>query len=474
MTSKLSEFFIHLMMKKSFYGRLASSIQRVAVAGMGTMAVGMRDGRITLFYDPEFIEGLSFKAAAFVLEHEMLHILLDHIPRDLELLAACPTDLEKKKAGAVYNISMDAAINCLLREHEGRAEVEEFLRARIEAKTKARDQTASPHPLDGMVMPEKWDLPSNGSFEDYQWVLMQRVQVVEIAVLLEGGSDHGRWAEQEGDGQEQGSGGSKDGQGGDGGDARDRKFETRDDLLAQATRAREHLKQTLRSAVRSNGGFGRGTLPGSIEEWLEAYLADPVVPWWDVFTTRAKMSRASKLRRTVATPNRVLLGLAEEDDRVIPLPGRARDRSWRVFLFVDTSGSMATRSLEIVQSELHHMLSADENMEIRYMQGDCEVQLDVVLKTGDAIPGQMLGRGGTDFNAYFKYMWQYAKEDDKAPDIVVIYTDGYAPPVTQDNRLPAEIPVIWLVTPEHSSHIAEGYGEIIVCDDAHNKHYKDV
>ena len=185
------------------------------------------------------------------------------------------------------------------------------------------------------------------------------------------------------------------------------------------------------------------------------------------------MSRASKLRRTVATPNRVLLGLAEEDDRVIPLPGRARDRSWRVFLFVDTSGSMATRSLEIVQSELHHMLSADENMEIRYMQGDCEVHLDVVLKTGDAIPGQMLGRGGTDFNTYFKYMWQYAKEDDKAPDIVVVFTDGYAPAVTQDNRLPAEIPVIWLVTPKHSSHIAEGYGEIIVCNDAHNEHYKD-
>lgn len=485
MTSKLSEFFVYLMTRKSFYGRLASSIQRVSMPGMGTLAVGMRDHRVTLFYDPEFLETMSFKAAAFVLEHEMMHVILDHIPRYLELLATLPTDRERVKAAPVYNIAMDAPINDMLREHEGRLEVETLLRARIEKRIKERDPTASAHEHDGMVMPEKFDLPVNGSFEDYLHVLMRRVQIIEIAVQLQGGSDHGQWVEKEDEQKPQdqagsGGGGRDKDDGGEGNGGKDLRFDnpppsgTADDLLAQAARAREHLKQTLRNVVRSHGGLGRGTLPGNLEEWLEAYLADPIIPWWEVFTARARMSRASKMRRTVATPNRVLLGLAEEDARVIPTPGRMRDKSWRVFLMVDTSGSMSTRSLEIVQSELGHMLAVDENMEIRYMQGDSEVHLDVVLKTGDEIPKGMYGRGGTEFNTYFKHMWQYVKESDKSPDIVVVYTDGYAPPVTLDNRLPGEIPIIWLVTPEHSEHFQDGYGEIIICDPGHNERYKDM
>jgi len=220
------------------------------------------------------------------------------------------------------------------------------------------------------------------------------------------------------------------------------------------------------------GSVSRGTLPGNLEEWLEQYLAPPIVPWWEIFATRARMSRASKIKRTVQTPNRALLALSEEDDQIIPCPGRMRDRAWRIFLMVDTSGSMSTESLEIVKSELHHMLQADESMEIRYMEGDSIVQFDVLLKTGDEIPAGVHGRGGTDFDAYFVHMKQYLDDSSKSPDLVVVYTDGYAPPVQPDNRLPMDIPVLWLVTPQHSDAFAEGYGEIIVCDPEHNERRK--
>jgi len=111
-------------------------------------------------------------------------------------------------------------------------------------------------------------------------------------------------------------------------------------------------------------------------------------------------------------------------------------------------------------------------MEIRYMQGDAATHMDVLLHTGDEIPKEVVGRGGTDFDAYFIHMNQYMKEEDKAPDIVVIYTDGYAPSVDRENRLPPEIPVLWLVTPHHSEDFHEDYGEIIVCDPSHNERYK--
>lgn len=482
MKLNLSDFFVMLILKKSFYGRLAAGLQRIARPGMGTMAVGIRDGRAAFYYDPEFIAAVPMKSAMFALEHEMLHLMLDHIPRYLELLALCPDDIERKKAGSVYNIAMDAAVNGLLRGHEGFTEVQEFLLERI----KQLHPEAPEDPKNGLVLPEKFDLPMEGHFELYQWLLMQRVEVIEIASRLLGANTHAMWTAGEGDGEsdKDADGQSGEGQGEgkpkDGKDAKDMIFGgstfadmSPEELLSQAHRVRENTKQVLRQTVRSMGGLGRGLFPAGVEEWLEAYLAEPIVPWWEVFATRARMSRNSKYRRSMSVPNRALLALSEEDPRIIASPGRARDKSWRIFLYVDTSGSMSTESLEIVKSELHHMLSVDESMEIRYMQGDAATHMDVVLKTGDAIPAQMLGRGGTDFDAYFIHMGQYVQDDSKAPDLVVVYTDGYAPPVSPKNQLPPEIPVIWLVTPHHSERFQEGYGEIIVCDPEHNDRYKN-
>ncbi len=481
MKLKLSEFFVSLIIKKSFYGRLAAGLQRIAKPGLGTMAVGVRDGRATFYYDPAFIERIPFKSALFALEHEMLHLVLDHIPRYLELLALCPTELERKKAAAVYNIAMDASINGMLRNHEAFTEIQTFLIDLVKEQHPDLPPEVAEDPKNGMVLPEKFDLPLDGHFELYQYLLMQKVEIKEIAVRLLGATTHDLWADsdQKGDGKGKNSGdgqGDGEGQGKGAGDPKDMVFDgstfadmSAEELLSQAHRVRESTKQTLRQTIRSMGSLSRGTLPSGVEEWLEAFLADPVVPWWEVFSTRARQSRNSKYSRSVTMPNRALLALSEEDPRIIASPGRVRDKAWRIFFYVDTSGSMGSDSLEIAKSELKHMLDVDENMEIRYMQGDAATHMDVLLHTGDEIPGQMIGRGGTDFDAYFIHMNQYTNADGKAPDLVVVYTDGYAPPVSPHNRLPPEIPVVWLVTPHHSTYFHEGYGEVIICDPEHNE-----
>ncbi len=491
MKLKLSEFFVSLILKKSFYGRLASSIQRHAKPGLGTMAVGLRDGRAAFFYDPKFIEKVPLKAALLALEHEMLHLVLDHLPRYLELLAHCPTDVERAKAAAVYNIAMDAAINTMLRNNEGFTEIQEFLLQEV----KENHPDAPEDPRNGFVLPEKFGLPLEGSFEFYQWQLMKKVEIQEIAMRLVGACTHGMWfdaSDNEGAGdenQEGGGGGSEDGKGksnrqGQGGGSgkngpQDMIFDgsifknmTADELLSQAHRARENIKETLRQTVKQMGGIGRGLFPAGVAEWLEKYLAPPIIPWWEVFATRARMSRNSKFQRSVRVPNRALLALSEENPQIIPAPGRIQDKAWRIFFYVDTSGSMSTESLEIAKSELHHMLEVDENMEIRYMQGDAITHMDVLLKTGDKLPEEVWGRGGTDFNPYFIHMNQYVGDENTTPDLVVVYTDGGAPPVEPQNRLPLDIPVIWLVTPNHSEYFHDDYGEIIRCDPSHNERYK--
>jgi predicted metal-dependent peptidase len=504
MQLSLNEFFIYLIQTRGFYGRLASSLHRIPKPGMRTMAVGIKDGRCALYYDPEFVAMLDVNTALFVLEHEMLHLVLDHIPRFLELLAAQPTELDKKKAAAVYNIAMDCAINTLdaMRKHAGFEPVQKLLLDRIAAEHP--DEPMDPR--NGLVLPEKFDLPLEGSFEMYQYMLMRKVEIMEICLRLHGGMTHEMWGqpdEGEGDGEGDGEGGEggkqgagedgdgkpspgKSGKGGGGqGKGKGKKGDNKavfegvgtegmssDELLSQANRVREQIKNALRQTIRNMGGLSRGILPGEVEEFLTRYLEDPIIPWWEVFSTRARMSRPSKFQRSCTQPNRTLMALSEEDARIIPMPGRSRDRSWRIFAVVDTSGSMSTESLEIFLGELEGMINVDEGTEVRYIQGDSEVHLDIVLKKGDEIPRSMLGRGGTDFDAYFEHMQQYVKDDEKTPDLVVVYTDGYAPAVKERNRLPPEIPIIWLVTPQHSSAFAEGYGEIIVCDPGHNSRHK--
>jgi len=199
----LGVFFIHLIQKKGFYGRLASSVERVPRPGMGTLAVGIREGRAVLFYVPEFVLALPLKSALFAIEHEMLHLVLDHIPRYLELLALCPTDLDRVKAAKVYNIAMDCAINTMLRGHEGFDEIEQFSLARI----KAAHPDAPDDPRNGMCLPEKWDLPLDGSFEFYQWSLMQKVKVIDLSSVL-GGTDHSLWTGEDSNGESESDDGS--------------------------------------------------------------------------------------------------------------------------------------------------------------------------------------------------------------------------------------------------------------------------
>lgn len=490
----IGEFFIYLIQKKGFYGRLATALQRIPKRGMGTMAVGIRDGRAVLYYDPDFVAKLDLSTALFVLEHEMLHLILDHIPRYLELLSVQPTDLDKKKAAAVYNIAMDCAINTMLRNHEGFEGIQKLLLDGIAEKYP--DEPVDPR--NGLCLPEKFKLPLEGTFEMYQYMLMRQVEIHEICLRLHGGVTHDMWGDpgegegQPGENEGKGKGGASGkqgdqeggGAGGGSGDKMKREviditFEgssiggmTADELMSQAHRVREQVKNALRQVAKSLGGIGRGLLPAGVEEWLEAYLADPIIPWWEIFSTRARASRPAKHQRSCTLPNRTLMALSEEDPSIIPMPGRVRDRVWNIFLMVDTSGSMSTESLEIAKSELQHMLAVEEGTEIRYMEGDAAVHTDIVLKKGDEIPKEVVGRGGTDFDAYFIHMKQYLDDSTKSPDLVIVYTDGYAPAIKESNRFPPEIPVIWLVTPQHSESFAEGYGEIIVCDPSHNERRK--
>lgn len=481
MNITLGDAFTLLLGERHFYAAVANGFQRVAVPGMGTMGVGLRNGRIMFFYDPEWIKTLSLPMFIFVLEHEMIHVVMDHIPRYMELLAQFTDEGKRKRANGVFQIAVDCATNELLREHKHFAQTVAETEAMGLAARRKEDPEALPHPMDGPVLPEKFDLPHKMSFEFYQHELMSRVTDSAggslgkttnedlydlIMEMLEGdlGKSHDRWNDDNPDGK------SKSGEGGKESPGKGGSNITPAQLRGGAEQLRAQIKRTLKKVV-NDFQKSRGTIPGEVSQWLTEYLADPVVPWFEVLTSRIQASKRTKDERGIEQPNRSLLALSEEDPSISAAIGTIVDPRWRIFMMVDTSGSQSDDDLEIGFSELEHLMKVDDDIEIRVIQGDAAIHSDVVYKSGDKISREVFGRGGTSFNSYFEYMQKYMHNDETAPDMVIVYTDGYGETIEPQYRFPPEICVLWLLTPHNSTHAIEasGYGDIIIRDPSHAK-----
>jgi len=498
MNLTLPQLFTYLLGERNFYAHVANGMPRVIIPGEGTMAVGIYQGRMTLFVYSEFIEKVSLGFGIYVLEHEMYHVVMDHIPRLLEAMALYPEEGMRDRIKAVSNIAMDCADNTNLRGSK-------YFKTAVE-ETKAMCRAGRPEKThddnDGMVLPEHYELRIDGSYEFYQSELLKKAgqdgkgrgrnpgreltdeEMEALEKILQDAADkigdaHSRWTRDQADlEKKEGEGGlpvpggfpGGPGPGGSPGSSpgdppADLPPQTSEQLRDLAERLRTQSKRLLRKAV-ADTRRDRGTIPGEIEEWLETFLADPIIPWWELLTSRVTAAKRSKPERGIQRPNRVLLAMAEEDGAIIPSIGRTRDPRFRVFFMEDTSGSMRTEELQIAFSELNHLMKADDDIEVRYIQGDARVHFDKVLKTGDSVPTEVHGRGGTDFESYFEHMAQYCGNDETAPDIIIVYTDAGCHSPRAEYRLSPDIPVIWLVTPGNSGdHLkAAGYGEVIACD----------
>jgi predicted metal-dependent peptidase len=447
----LSEAFTYLVGEKHFYATIANALRRVSAPCFGTMGVGVQKGRVVLVYDPAFIERLSLPAFIWFLEHEMIHLVMDHIPRYHTLLSELHDPEERGRAMRVYQIAADCAANELIRSNPHFHIAQKEMRAIILDLKRATNPEAVLRENDGLILSELFGLPRGRSFEFYQLELMKaraaEIDVLDLGSIAEAvGTNHEHWLESS-DAERSGA------------------PLTSGELKGLAEQIRAQVKHLLRKVI-DDFNKEQGLVPAEIREWLGHYLAEPIIPWWEILTTRIQASKHAKVKRGVERPNRSLLAMAEEDPEIIATIGVTRDVSFRIIFVEDTSGSMDAASLRIGLSELEHLMRVDDGVEVRFLQGDAAVTFDQVFRSGDTLPREAHGRGGTDFDAYFAYMAKFLDNDETSPDIVIVFTDGYAPVVSPELRLPPEVPVIWLLTEEHHGrHLqATGYGEVIVCD----------
>lgn len=129
----------------NFYAMTVNSLERVYTTSVPVMAVSQRGTKYVLLVNPEFTEEMSFEEILLVLEHEVLHVVLSHVPRKLDVLRRLETEREKLFFLMADGVAVDYAVNSLLVKHH-RPEVFENMDA---------------------YLPEKYDLPRGLTYEEY-------------------------------------------------------------------------------------------------------------------------------------------------------------------------------------------------------------------------------------------------------------------------------------------------------------------
>jgi predicted metal-dependent peptidase len=127
--------------------------------------------------------------------------------------------------------------------------------------------------------------------------------------------------------------------------------------------------------------------------------------------------------------------------------------SVKVYVCVDTSGSIDNDQLSSFFGEVRGILNAYPHLEAELYYADAALYGPYPLKSGDAI-AKPVGGGGTSFVPFFERIEERGKLDATA--VCVYLTDGFG---TFPQKHP-ELPTLWVVTPGGLDSERFPFGEV--------------
>jgi predicted metal-dependent peptidase len=188
-----------------------------------------------------------------------------------------------------------------------------------------------------------------------------------------------------------------------------------------------HWRQALQQAAAVARTTQWGKLPIGIEREFESIFS-PQIDW-----------RVYLWRYLVQTPT----DFQGFDRRFV---GRGlylealQSTSVRVYVAIDTSGSVSATLLALFMSEIQGILGAYPHLECDLYYVDCEAHGPYSISIYSPIPPPE-GGGGTSFISFFDRVRE--SWDERAQAICIYLTDGYGEFPTPEPALPT----LWVVTP---------------------------
>lgn len=356
---------IGLLLRHAFFGNLATRLQLVNADDWLTTAA--TDGR-RFYYNSRFINMLKTKEVEFLVGHEVLHVVYDHLGR------------RDNRDPEIWNIADDYAVNADLKRHK----VGEFI-------------TTVPCLYDAKY--ENW--AAEAIYDD----LMKNVKYINIDDLIDQMlDDH---IDGDGDG---------DGDNDDDDDGNGQRTNPRGKRPRLTDAEKEEIRQEMKQAIINAASTAEaGTIPKGVEIMIKK-LTDPVMPWRELIQTN--LTSAIKSDYTWMRPSRRSWHM----DAIMPgmNPGEEID----VDIYIDMSGSISNKQGMAFLSEVGGMMEAFDGYSLRVTCFDtrCYNTQEFTSENMENIEEYKLhGGGGTDFDCIFDDL----KNAGRVPNRLIVFTDGY-------------------------------------------------
>jgi len=352
---------IGLLMRHPFFGNMATRLK--IIESNDWLPTAATDGR-NLYWNRNFFEQLSTRQIEFVIAHEILHCVYDHLTR------------REDRDPKIYNIAADYIVNnTLVRERIGE-KVDQF-------------------PIYQDFKYEGWS--SEAVYDDI-YGKYDDEELEQLGQLLD---EHIDW---EGDGNE------KDGKG-KGGEEKDkngRPTYTKEELR----KIRDEIKESMINAAQTAGA---GNVPAEIARMIKE-LTEPKMNWRELL--RQQIQSTIRNDYTFSRPSRK----AWHTGAI--LPGMNFDDTIDICIALDMSGSIGDDQAKDFLGEVKGIMEEYKEYNIKLWCFDTKVynEQDFNSDCGDdLLDYEIMGGGGTDFDCN----WDYMKEQDIVPKKFIMFTDGY-------------------------------------------------
>lgn len=354
---------VGLLLRHPFFGNMATRLKIQRADWLPTAAV---DGR-NLFYNVQFFNAMNNKEIEFVVAHEILHMVFDHLER------------REDRDPRLYNISCDYIVN----------------------NTLVDDRIGTVPSIVNCFQDFKYrGWASEAVYDDlYKQAEKNGKEFLEqFGEMLD---EHIDWGDGDGEG---------DGEGGKGKDGKSKRpvytKEERDQI-------KDEIKEAMIQAAQSAGA---GNVPAGVQRLIKE-ITEPKMNWREII--QQQIQSTIKSDYTFSRPSR------KGWHTGAILPGMNFEETIDIAIAIDMSGSIGNSQAADFLGEVKGIMEQYKDYKIKIWCFDTKVynEDDFSADDGrDISEYEIAGGGGTDFMAN----WHYMKENNIQPKRFLMFTDGYA------------------------------------------------
>lgn len=352
---------VKLLIEAPFFGNLATRLRFIDASKWCPTAA--TDGK-NFYYNKDFIDYLSEGEREFLLGHEVLHCVYDHMNKDMI----------GNRDRRLCNVSQDYVINADL----------------VDAKIGEK--------ITKVEICFDWKYRGKHWLEVYEELFKEAEEQGRVIYMdsldmhLDG--DGAGESDSEGEGGNDGSEGP----------------------IRYSDEEKEQIRQEMQSAtMQAAKAAGAGNMPAGVKRLLDDLL-NPQLDWRELLAMQ--IQSVIKSDYTYMRPSRKGL------DAGFYLPGMDYQDTIDIAIGLDMSGSIFDDMARDFMSEVKGIMDQYTDFKVHLFCFDTEVHNPQVFtenNMGEFMEYELKGGGGTDFDCCFDYM----KDNGIQPKKFVMFTDGY-------------------------------------------------